>query len=87
MAQKWEYKFVQRVRDIAGTAAAAGWKVYDDGKSMGIMGGDVAVLSAKLGEEGWELVSVTPRSSTVSLHGTQTAGVTTDELWVFKRAK
>ena len=47
----------------------------------------------KLGDEGWELVTITARASRATIAGNTvsnnvpTAGITTDELWVFKRAK
>jgi hypothetical protein len=37
-----------------------------------------------LGEQGWELVAVVPRSG---MSGESYAGFTTEEMWVFKRPK
>lgn len=80
--QRWEYKFLYRERSL---------------KSDSYFGSTVVVMEAakwnprdlesqvkKLGEEGWELISVVPRSS---FGGPDEAGFTTDETWVFKRPK
>jgi hypothetical protein len=69
--QPWEYKVLHRVRRIGG------------GKVGGWDEAIVAELPA-LGDEGWELVTVITRASEP---GGITAGVTTDEMWVFKRPK
>jgi hypothetical protein len=69
--QAWEYKVLHRVRPIR-----AG-KVGSWDESI------VAELPA-LGDEGWELVTVITRASEP---GGISAGVTTDEMWVFKRPK
>ncbi|HYI15521.1 MAG TPA: hypothetical protein VEX37_09025 [Thermomicrobiales bacterium] len=69
--QPWEYKVLHRVRPIR-----AG-KVGSWDESI------VAELPA-LGDEGWELVTVITRASEP---GGISAGVTTDEMWVFKRPK
>ena len=69
--QPWEYKVLHRVRPIR-TGKVGGWDEPI-----------VAELPA-LGDEGWELVTVITRSSEP---GGITAGITTDEMWVFKRPK
>lgn len=69
--QPWEYKVLHRVRRVSGTRVGA----WDEPI--------VAQLPA-LGEEGWELVTVITRASEP---GGMSAGVTTDEMWVFKRPK
>jgi hypothetical protein len=69
--QPWEYKVLHRVRQIR-AAKVSGWDEPI-----------VAQLPA-LGEEGWELVTVITRASEP---GSISAGVTTDEMWVFKRPK
>ncbi len=70
---KWDYKFVFRERGISNLAPDA-WTVFK-----------------KLGEEGWELSATLPRSSVASTGGftspLPTGGMTTDELFVFKRPK
>ena len=69
--QPWEYKVLHRVRPIRGSKVG-GW--------------DEPIVSELpgLGEEGWELVTVITRSSEP---GSLTGGITTDEMWVFKRPK
>jgi hypothetical protein len=69
--QPWEYKVLHRVRPIR-AGKAGGW--------------DQPIVSElpALGDEGWELVTVITRSSEP---GGITAGITTDEMWVFKRPK
>jgi len=69
--QAWEYKVLHRVRQIR-AGRIGGWDEPI-----------VAQLPA-LGEEGWELVTVITRASEP---GGLSAGVTTDEMWVFKRPK
>jgi hypothetical protein len=69
--QPWEYKVLHRVRPIR-AGKIGSW--------------DEPIVSElpALGDEGWELVTVITRSSEP---GGITAGVTTDEMWVFKRPK
>jgi hypothetical protein len=69
--QAWEYKVIHRVRGV-GMTTTRSW--------------DEPIVSQlpALGDEGWELVSVVARSSEP---GSATAGVTSDEMWVFKRPK
>lgn len=69
--QAWEYKVIHRRRTVAGVAAGE----WDTG---------VVAQLPSLGEEGWELIAVTTRSSE---GGASSAGVTTDELWIFKRPR
>jgi len=45
---------------------------------------DIPNKLARLGDEGWELVAITPRSSVL---GDPFAGFTSEELWVFKRPR
>jgi hypothetical protein len=67
--QPWEYRTIHRSRDL-NDGATGDW---DD---------DVESKLPELGAEGWELVAIVPRSSAGRpVH----AGVTSDELWVFKR--
>jgi hypothetical protein len=73
--QKWEYKTLFRQRGAKGTTVrdyvdALDWNVrFEENLS-------------ELGDEGWELVAIVPRSG---LAGTYGAGFTSEELWVFKR--
>jgi hypothetical protein len=70
--QKWEYKALARGRG------------YKGGFSNDARDWNKKIIEAlpSLGENGWELVSVVPRSS---LTGESVAGFTSDELWIFKR--
>lgn len=70
--QQWEYRVFHRQRTISMGEITSGW---DE---------NVVAMLPELGSEGWELVTVLPRSSS---GGTTDAGVTTDELWIFKRLK
>jgi hypothetical protein len=88
--QKWEYMTILRFRvwDTDKEVARAPWQ---KGVAWNI---DIGKKLAELGEQGWELVTVTPRSS--YLGGKEScvggialdyAGFTSEELWVFKRQK
>jgi hypothetical protein len=84
--QRWEYKFVLRGREFAShdkyMFGPTKWSIADMEKAV-----------AELGDEGWELVSVTPRSDLTRAAGASSivpaelAGFTTSEIWVFKRPK
>jgi len=84
--QRWEYMFLQRSRGIKGSIGAAlgalagATRDYADATGWD----DLESKASNLGENGWELVSIVPRSS---IAGGAGAGFTTDELWVFKRPK
>lgn len=67
--QRWEYKTILRKRDV-GIFRIGPWNV------------EPKELLAGLGDEGWELVGITSQSSAL---GAQAAGVTSEELWLFKR--
>jgi len=69
--QPWEYKVLHRARGVQ----AGGVGQWDS---------NVVGQLPELGDEGWELVTVVPRAS---VGGTSSAGVTSDELWIFKRPK
>lgn len=69
--QPWEYKVLHRVRRVSG-GRVGGW---DE---------SIVAQLPSLGDEGWELVTVITRASEP---GGISAGVTTDEMWVFKRPK
>ncbi len=72
--QKWEYLYELRKREPNSWSWAEP-KAWTN---------DVASKLEALGEEGWELVAISPRSG---LTGESVAGITTEELWVFKRPK
>jgi len=87
-ARAFEYKVVLRWRTITpatvmgvpnGALTVGGWVWNEDGKDH--PGPDLPV--DRLGNQGWELVSVTAESDGVG----QSAGSTTAELWMFKRSK
>ncbi len=48
---------------------------------------DMEVIANKLGNEGWELISVAPRSGKVwrSETSSNISGFSSEEIWVFKR--
>jgi hypothetical protein len=87
---KWEYKFITRMRQWSASAqdssllVANDWTVWaEDGKALpGPV--DIVAKATEAGEQGWELATVTPRSSYGS---SSLAGMVTEELWVFKRPK
>ncbi len=72
---KWEYKLVVRNR---------GWPGGFEPKEGTKWNVDIEALLPQLGDEGWELVAVTPRSD---FFGQSAAGFTTSDVWVFKRPK
>jgi hypothetical protein len=84
--QRWEYKLVVRAREFERhdefKFAPTQWTV------------DIAKTAEELGNEGWELVAVTPRSDLLRAPGAaqddapaEMAGFTSTELWVFKRPR
>lgn len=70
--QGWEYRVFHRQREVTMGEVTSGW---DE---------NVVAMLPELGAAGWELVTVLPRSSS---GGAVNAGMTTDELWIFKRPK
>lgn len=72
--QKWDYKFLARGRGIKGSWTGT----YPEATPWNK---EIETEVKKLGEEGWELITILPRSSWAG----QGAGFTSDELWVFKR--
>ena len=76
--QKWDYKTLIRERSVKGPRTtdvyveANNWNRRIEDQLQG------------LGNDGWELVAVVPRSSLAGTHG---AGFTSEELWVFKRPR
>ena len=89
MAAKWEYKIIMRNRAVEGAAFGGlkmgDWEVTEDGKSIG-KAVDMNAKCTGWGNDGWELVSLAPRSTFPGQAGTL-AGITTEETWVFKRSK
>ena len=81
--QKWDYRVVIRNRTILGEDGQS----FRNTTNWNINNMEPALQS--LGQEGWELVSAMPQSDFGSqLHnygGPIVAGVTTSEIWVFKR--
>jgi hypothetical protein len=82
MAQKWEYRTMVRAHrtrdrereirtDRPGIPRPTTWDV------------DIAKLLPALGNEGWELVAISSRTSSFSVDGQ--SGLFTEEVWVFKR--
>lgn len=90
-AQKWEYKDVVRSRGYPGTnnavtgaVVANDWSQWaEDGKTLPLPVDMVSKLH-ELGDQGWELVAICPRSSYAAAW---ISGATSDETWVFKRKK
>jgi hypothetical protein len=85
--QKWEYRTVLRTR---------GWGTDTSTKDAPWLtattwNNNIEVVLQQMGDDGWELVAVSPRSS--SLGGLafdrnkDYAGFTDSEIWVFKRPK
>ncbi|MEA2575357.1 MAG: hypothetical protein QOH93_2655 [Chloroflexia bacterium] len=97
--QKWEYNTLFRNRVWSSKAQgeewnyAGDWTITFDGRQY--QSKDLDGLLAYLGDNGWELVAVSPRSGVlgaIGAHGLDQgsrnfAGLTTEELWVFKRQK
>jgi hypothetical protein len=89
--QAWEYKDVVRSRGYPGTnnavtgaVVANDWSQWaEDGKPLPLPVDMVSKLH-QLGDQGWELVAVCPRSSYAAAW---ISGATSDEIWVFKRKK
>jgi hypothetical protein len=84
IAQKWEYRTmvrahrtIQRDREIRtdspGLPPQTAWDV------------DIAKLLPAIGNEGWELVAISSRTSSFSVDGQ--SWLVTEEVWVFKRPK
>jgi len=88
--QTWEYKTIVRARtfpignSVNASVPANDWSLwFEDGKQFPTPDDPLAKIN-QLGDQGWELISITPRSS---LAADWIAGSTTDETWVFKRPK
>jgi len=73
--QKWEYTTITRKRIWKvgiGPLESKGWEA------------DITPNIRDLGEQGWELVTVVPRSGWARA---DYAGFTSEEYWIFKRPK
>jgi hypothetical protein len=81
MRQTWEYKSIAFARTANGGPWSSWW---EDGQRLRL---PVNALSKakELGDQGWELVSVSVRSSEAGSNSYP--GFTTDEEWIFKRPK
>lgn len=110
--QKWEYKYIIQYRGYQARGKdeffhwAGDWDTwYEDGNKLPTPV-NITKKLGELGEAGWELVAVVPRSGLVggvsTIYGftanlvgggktegssTDFAGFTSEQLWVFKRAK
>jgi hypothetical protein len=90
MAQKWEYRFIKGERYPVNKREKGDNEKFSEyenrltlSESHKILNDySIDVLSGELGKEGWELVTVVTRSLAESA---ETVGMTTEELWVFKR--
>lgn len=92
--QKWEYRWVGVVRAAESGADWAGWfEVTAEGRRQLPAPVNLPRKLAEFGEEGWELVSVTPMSNhlggaTTQGYGTRDmAGYTSQLTFCFKRPK
>jgi hypothetical protein len=96
-APSWEYTAIRRNfgwkdREIQGTAG-----IFRDGQKLQTT--DIMLLSNQLGSQGWELVAIVPRSDNAGVSwrsdhsisgqylGESLNGLTTSDLWIFRRAK
>ena len=70
--QRWEYFWELRKRMVRQDGGVSGWD------------NDITKKLRDFGEQGWELIDISARSD---FTGSSAAGVTTEELWVFKRPK
>jgi len=90
MLQKWEYKFIKGERyPVNEHKIGDEVKFSEYGNRLTLSEGlkllddySIEVLSIELGKEGWELVTVVTRSLADTA---PIVGMTTEELWVFKR--
>jgi hypothetical protein len=101
--QLWEYKTINRFRDLNDEPGPLGknppeyglakdWGVsFEDGKRSPTPI-NMASKLPQLGDQGWELVTVYAKSNNANNDGPRSNGlalngVTTEDLWVFKRPK
>jgi hypothetical protein len=100
--QTWEYKTIFRQRDIdfeeRSRYLVKAWGAwYEDDKVL-TSPVDMTAKLAQLGSQGWELVTVCPRSDNGNSHPQGASGVgdyglysfngvTTGDVWIFKRPR
>ena len=84
IAQKWEYRTMVR----AHRTMSKDREIRTDRPSIPSQNAwdvDIAQLLPAIGNEGWELVAISSRTSSFSIDGQ--LGLVTEEVWVFKRPK
>ena len=93
-AQKWEYRSISVVRAAESNSEWSRWfDVTADARKELPRPVNVQAKFAELGEEGWELVAVTPVSNNTGGHTTQgygssdMAGYTSQLSYFFKRPR
>lgn len=85
--QKWEYRTISRTRGWKEPQGRERWHRASSWNQ------NIEAMLPQLGEEGWELVAISSRSSTLggyfttSIGSGDMAGFTDEETWVFKRPK
>ena len=82
--QGWEYKIVHRGR---GVEEGGNWYVGSPWETRNHHTPDLGTILRELGDEGWELVGISTRANIGSRIGGNVAGMTTDEVLIFKRPK
>jgi len=98
MHQKWEYLHIFRKRVYRRESgryfnAATNWETTatSEGGQKKVEAKDFFDFTNKLGDDGWELVAISPRSGMLGGEGMNIsldfAGFTNEEMWVFKRPK
>ena len=89
MPQKWEYRTLVREhrsmprdRELRTDKPSTDKPVIPHPNAWHV---DIANLLPALGDEGWELVAISSRTSPFTVDGQ--SGLVTEEVWVFKRPK
>jgi hypothetical protein len=100
--QKWEYLYIFRNRGWEDKGKGQDWHYPAEWKNIILKSTGREEFTSekflgavtKLGNEGWELVDISPRSDYLGGHerwngpvSNDYAGFTTNETWVFKRPK
>ncbi len=86
--QAWEYKSIVIVRPANSNANWSDWaEVTGDVVKTLPMPVSVPKKAKELGEQGWELVSITPVSNNAGSTGSDMAGFTSQIMYWFKRQK
>jgi len=90
----WEYKTLYRTRKPNAFAGPTDWSDWDESgdRTSGAVDADVDEKLTQLGRAGWDLATVSSRSDYSGFNSGNVAahsdgGVTTSELWIFKRPK